>query len=76
MRPDELAALDTARGLSWVPHIRRELIDALELMNGEQDQRAKVAAILLELQSRGAIERATTSDPANFEAEFEALSRA
>ena len=76
MRTKEEAALDIARGLSWAPHIRRELTDALELMNGDQDQRAHVAAILFELQARGAIERVTTSDPATFEAEFEALRRA
>ncbi len=91
MKLSEEAALDTARGLLSSPHIARELPDAVVMIGGQHIAReledtlvndgqtepvARIAAILFELQSRGAIERATTSDPAAFEAEFEALKRA
>ena len=75
MRLQEEAALDTARGLVWHPHMRRELSDALAaLKNGEEDQIAKAAALLFELQLRGELQRLMTPED-DFEAEFEALRR-
>ncbi len=65
---------DIAQGLSSWPHIAREL--RATLVMDEAVPVTRVATILFDLQSRGALERATTSDPANFEAAFEALKRA